>query len=101
MAGFLQFLESGISMVRSNPVIAQYAEPVAEAVLTGNGSITIPQGTITVKQTNGAPAKFTWGSAIMALETFLFTDDLNFTVGTTMFDFVPTAPAIPVPPTAA
>lgn len=96
MASILDTLELGISAIKSNALIAQYAEPVLFAVLTGSGTIAIPEGTISIAQTGGAPAKFTIGTAGIALETFLLTNDLEIQVGTTVITFVPNATPAPI-----
>lgn len=97
MSSFLDIIESGLAFVKSNPVVQEYAEPILKAVLTGSSTIALPYGTISVSQTGGTPAKFTFGSAGLALETFIFTGDVDFTIGTTEFKFIPNGtPVAPV-----
>lgn len=94
MSSFLDAFESGITAVKSNPVVAEYAGPVLMAVLTGQGSFSIGKGKITITQ-SGQPARFTLGTAFVALETFLLTDETSIQVGTTVIAFDPTGAGVP------
>jgi len=79
-----------LKAIESNPVVAQYAEPVAIALITGSSTIAIPEGTINITQ-NAQPSKFTIPQALVAIETFVLTGETSITIGTTVISFVPKA----------
>ncbi len=96
MSSFLTTLASGLSMIQNSPAVEQYAGPVLLAVLTGSTEIKLPGGAITITQTGGNAARFTLGSAGLALEEFLLTGDVDITIGTTEIKWVPNANKQPV-----
>lgn len=87
MSSFIDALEAGIGLIKSNPIVKQYAEPVIQAVLTGSGEIVLSDGTIKLtKQNQTVP--FDWKTAIYAVLRYATTDDLEIQIGAEQIEWV-------------
>ena len=97
MSGFLSAFAAGLSAIESNQTVKQYAEPVLLAIFTGASVIVIPEGVITISQ-SGIATRFSFGTALMALEAFILTNQTEIQVGTTIVSFAPNATKqVPLP----